>query len=1640
MSETSGPLALAQRGLRAYETLKSIGYDETPTTQQREALRGWSGWGPLAKAIDPFNRSNLTGGWKDLSEIFLDLLSPEEERAAKEATATSFYTTPGLAGAAWDVLTGLGFTGGRVLEPGCGGGNFIAATPHGLDVEWTGVEIDPTSAMIARKLNPQARIVNAPLERTSFRLGAFSAVIGNVPFARSGQVYDATWPEEAGFTPPLHWYFIWRAVKALHPGGLAVLITSRYTMDSTGAQARRFVSREAEFVGAIRLPSKAFTELGFDGLADIVVLRRRPYGYEGGEVGVWETATEHDSLKTSLNDYWLENPQHVLGRFAPRGGAMNGHTLDVLPIDGSDPQESLARAVRHLVAAAVVAETTWQPDERYALANEDVEIIEADGKEGSFQLEADGTVTQIIDGIPSPVDKPSDELKQLIMLRDTALELFAADADLERSDADLQPLREHAMALYRAYVDRYGALNRSTIVEGPEDEETGHRTYRRVTPSLGGFKGVDRKNDSRPGDPDYPTVLALGVWDDDTLTERPADILRRRVNKAPVRKQRADNPAEAVALCWDEHARLDMGTLARLLDTDPAQVPAALTGVAFEDPEAGEWVTSEEYLSGNVREKLRVAEQMMQRDADRWGANVAALQQVQPVDLNPSEIHARLGSPWIPARDVKKFIMYLFGLEREDSVEVRHEPFTAAWEVFAPLARKALSATTRWGSARINAVDLIEKALNGSAPVCYDTIEVPDPKTGKLKKKRVRNHEDTQIAEERTKALQAAFADWVWTDPKRSDRLCRDYNRIYNAVRLRQFDGSMFTFPGLTAGFNPYQHQRNMVARIVASPATICAHSVGAGKTSIMIMAALTMKRLGLVRKPCVTVPNHLLEQVTAEFRQRYPGARILMVTHSDLTPHRRKYFAARVASTDWDVIVMTHQQFTSIPVSPTIEAAFVADQIDALEEAIAIGGSGLDDSRTVKRMAAKVMKLKAHHAELTTWRRGKDNGLYFDHLGIDFIMCDEFHLFKNLDCPTRMEGFSMPASKRAEDMFMKISWLRDRNPDGRCFAGFTGTPISNTLAEAYTLMRYAMPRKWLADKRLASFDAFGGMYIVYESKIEVAPDGAGFRIHRRPARFENVPELRLMLGEFMDVRTRHQLKLAGPGRVDRRTVTIPAQPEMKPFIKELVARADAIRRGRPDEIWSKSKRRPVLDNMLSVCNDGRRAALWLPLVHLEGTGPGKPEIVAGEVARIYHETKDQLWPDLEKGWLFGDAKPGAFQMVFCDLGTPRDDDDQVYGAIRDHLIARGVPARMIRYAHQAKTDLERAFLFKQCREGDVAVLLVSTEKGGTGVNAQDRLVAIHHVDAPWRPADVEQRDGRGERPGNMCDVLHIVRYVTEGSFDSYMWQGLTRKSGFIFQILSGELDARQVDDLVGDDTIDYAKIMAMATGQESVMQLAQAQAEEARFKNLAVAYQRDRTRLKSQQAGWMNASRDHGEHAKVLEEIDRVASGAGRLYSTFQTVVADEEKAAELLAAVGRAARSQRAQREAGTWRGVRVRFTVSWYDGAAFLEAAINSRWGGRWVRVSGITLDMLKKGREGRLLQLIDREIDQARHRAAAERDQAAVLAARADAVSPELFKPFEYEEELAAAVRERERLEAQIGRRMTIGEEVREEVAA
>ncbi len=1582
-----GPITRARASLRALETLDRLTTSgAAPSADDLADLRGWAGWGPMAPAF----AAGRKGSWNEIGERLEWLLPPAQLSEARQATPNAFYTPPALAAACWQILRDLGFTGGKILEPGCGAGAFMAATPAGIGADWTGVERDPVTARIAALLHPSARIINDRLQNAALAAHSMDAVIGNVPFAETS-VYDPSAPKAV--TRSLHNYCIWRSVRTLRPGGIAVLITSRYTLDAREMAARGEIGEQADLVGAIRLPGSALSSGGTEAVADILVLRRRDRDTDDFPAGWQSTAPLSQVFPTRdwpydecVNIWFTTHPNLVLGEFQPDHAPQYGRTLRVDRAADAGPVETaVAEAGSWLIARARSLGLTWLPPVLTAPVSGEVGIPQrADGrKELSFHL-INGTVSQVRDGLLVPAGQKGRELAELvalIRLRDATTAVLDTEADYSRSEDSLAPLRASLNSAYDRYVRSYGPLNRATITTGEPDPETGLATVTRRRPRMGGFRQ----------DPDYVTVLALEHHDDETGQAAKSAIFFQRVNRAPNRPEHADTPAEAIRISLDARGRLDLTLIGNLLGIPADQVPGQLDGLAYLDPETRAWVTAEEYLSGNVREKLATARSAVGgpgSEPGAWSAHIEALEQVQPVDLGPDEIRAKLGAPWIPPTDIQDFATATLGY----APVVSYMAVTAQWELkIDHLKADSAAATAEWGTGRIDGYKLLEYALNGKAPIVYDTIKTPDGEV------RVRNHDETVLAEDKQRALSARFGEWAWEDPDRSDRLCTEYNRRFNSVVLRRYDGSHFTFPGLAAGFTPYSHQLDMVHRIVSSPASLCPYPVGTGKTPTMFLAARKLKELGQATKPLIIVPNHLLEQTAREGKRLFPSARILMAAREDLaTKQARKLFAARCATGDWDAVVMTHSAFTAIPVHPLTHAAYLTDLAARYRQALAADPKA--GRRTVKQLAKMIDSFETRARTLLDHRT--DDGVYFEHLGTDFVMADEAHYFKNLGLPVRTDGFSVAASKRASDLDMKFDQLRQRG--GKVGALFTGTPVSNSLLEMYVLQHYLHPQR-LEQIGLDSADAWAATFVEFQTTVEVTPDGGSFRLKRRPAKFENVPELLTLFGEVADLRPPGSFAIQRPD-ARHHNVLISSSPELRGYVAELAERADRLRMVDAHE-----------DNMLKICSDGRKAALDLSLVGVASSRAGKIGAVVANVARIYHDTRQLTFPGdnpAEAG--------GGFQIVFCDLGTPNQHSSQVYGKIRAGLAAAGVPASRIRFIHDATTDAAKTALFRDCRTGKVSVLLGSTDKLGVGTNIQTRCVALHHVDAPWRPADVEQREGRALRPGNLNPVVDLYRYVTEKSFDSFMWQALERKARFIGQVLSGKPGGRDVDD-IGDATLSYAEVKALATGNPLLLELAEVNAEVTRLRQLATGHVRAARRLAGSVTGW---EQQIAAKTRLAADSDRITATVSRntdpaWYDHRHHAIPSDGVATELAHLVGQAVDGT--GYPAARWRGLLISFTAErrWRELAATATISIGG---------SALTADLnpawTAKGQQWRIEKTIKDVIEEAQHHAARMRDDIADLRQRIADANKRIGEPFPHAAELETARARRDAIDQAI----------------
>ncbi len=1572
--ETRSPLTLARHTLDVADLLAELEAGERqPTAQERTVLGAWMGWGPVAPAFSP----QAEGSWSEIGARLRLSLTPEELAAGEAATPTSFFTDPRLAGALWHLATSLGFTGGRVLETGCGSGHVMAAAPTDLPVRWTGIERDSLSARIARARFPGAEVITAPLETVPLPEGGFDLAVGNVPFA-DVRIHDRETPVPLS----LHNYCLWRSLHALHPGGLCVALTSRYTLDASDPKQRGTLAVLADLVGVIRLPSGALGASGTRAVADIVVLRRRADD-ERQRGAAWQRVVPLPRLadagfggEEAMNEYLVAHPEHVVGTPAVDRGLYRPE-LVVRPPDDIDA--ALDDAVSSVCTAAQAQGLGYAGRVR-----EDAGVVLADAEgraEGSFHV-VGGEVQQVRAGRLSRVTSGQEELRALIGLRDTTLRLLSAESDLDAPDGQLAPLRAELNWRYDRYVRRWGPLNRATVIEGKPDPETGQRTISRRRPRMGGFRQ----------DPDYVAVLALELYDDHTGQASKAPIFTQRVHRRAVRPERADTPAEALALCLDAVGRLDLDVVGRLLDVPVAAVPAALGDLAYEDPVTQEWTTAQEYLSGDVRAALRIARAAAERDPHRWQRNVDALEAVVPRDLGPHEIRVRLGAPWVDAADVAQFCEETLG----HAPQITHEKLTASWTVRTDAWHTTSpAATIEFGTGRVHAYRLVELACNGSLPVVYDEVE---------EGVRVKNVAETLAATEKLRELDARFATWLWESPERTDRLAERYNARYNSIVPRTFDGAHLRFPGLADGWDLYPWQRDIVWRMASSPSALCAHPVGAGKTASMVCGAMTLRRLGLATKPLIITPAHLLEQVARDAKRLYPGAKVLMVSKEDMTPERRKLVAARCATGDWDLVVMTHSGFGLIPVAPETEDAFLEEQITAYRRAMGQDADEQGRSVTVKNLAKAIDRMRQRQAALRD-KRSDTGSVTWEQLGVDYVMVDEAHLFKSLPVPSRMTGFSLPESKRAVDLALKLKWTREHNGGARWGAFFTGTPVSNTLAELYILQLYLNPDR-LAQLDLLSFDAWAALFIDWVTRVEIAPDGGSYRMHTRRARFMNCPELRRLFSEFADVRPKASFATGAP-ELRIRTITVPPTDGQRWVVARLVERADALRAGRPEQ---PDPGRPDLDdNMLWVCGDGRKAAVDLELLGYPMAQPPKVAAVAREVLTRWIASLDH--PDGPN-----------FQIVFCDLGTPKQGgSSQVYGKVRDLLVRAGMPASAIRFIHHATSDAARAQLFADCRAGRVAVLLGSTPKLGTGVNVQDRCAAVHHVDAPWKPAEVEQRDGRGPRVGNRHAVVESLRYVTPGTFDGYSWQTLERKATFVAQLLEGSGDAREIEDL-GDGVLSYAEVKAAATGDPRVLELVEVQAEISRLRGLAGAHTRGQRRAELDAARSRDAAGEATRRAGVLTRIAARAEEAGPGWmSPVGRRVADRPAIAASLCGLLEAAVNGGQQRiELGRWAGSPLT--------ARILPAAVGERdlrpqlvldLGGVTTRVP---VGALVPAQHWRLVTTLEELVAGAPDRAQVEEDRAAASLARATELDGLRQRTFEHAGALAAAVARKAELDA------------------
>lgn len=1394
-----------------------------PDVDQARVLAGWPGWGPLAGMFG----EQPGPEWDDVRRV-ADRWFDQQPAAWDDASLyldTQFFTPAWLVDAMWAALAAAGVSG-RVLEPGCGSGRFMARVPAGLDVQVVGVEADLTAAAIARATNPGHEVIHARLEKTSLPAGSFTAAIGNVPFSQSSVNDPAVeWPLRSS----LNRYATARALAALADGGLACLVASRHLLDATNARDLADDPYSAcDLLDAARLNGGAFTADGTGVVADVLLLARRcdgptrpwpkPVHLDGGRWDADErrwSAWGARNTSPVVSSYWLAHP----GRVA---GVMEATGFERIPLAVSGGHDDNLRVVGALAATAadhpVAAVVAGDP---FA----DVALCDADGRpEGSFHL-VDGAMHQVRDARLVPV-RGSRELAALVGLRDAAAHLLALEADTSLPDEVLDGARQACRDLWRGYVQRFGPLNRGTLVEGRPDPDTGQprTTWRR--PTMGGFRR----------DPDHTLVLALEVFDPDTGTATEAPLLLRRVNRAPVPVVHADSPAEAVQVSLSDLGRIDVDRVAGLLGTTPDRVPAALEGVAFRDPRrAGQWVEARTYLSGDVVDALAAARRAAAADPAYLG-NVEALERVQPAPLGPLDITCRLGAAWVPADVYRDFAVEVLGYTH---ASVSHFAPTATWEVTWPGkgSRYRREAPSEWNTGRMDAGELLAHALRGRMPVVWD-------EDGNGRK--VRNQAETVAACDRVQQMAERFEQWVWTDADRSRLLCDVYNRRFNCFRLRRADGSGLRVDGLADGVELWPHQLDAVDLGLSADAVLVAHQVGLGKTLTMLAWCMKARQVGAANKPLVVVPNNILEQVAAEARRAFPMGRFLVATDDDMTRDRRRLFAARCATGDWDAVVMTHSAFAMVPVDPQVEADWLREQLSQLEDALRDAGD--EAGRFAAKDVARRKRSLQSRLEALAGKRSVDP-LTFGQLGVDLLAVDEAHCFRRLPVVSvRAEGFSFGTSKRAVDLFLKARQVKAAKPGRPALMLATGTPWANTLAETFIWQQYLQPQV-LAAAGVDTFDAWAATFVTTTTAVEVAPEGGGYRMATRPSGLCNVAELRTMLSLNADVRTADDAGLVVP-RADLSVVTVGQRPRQRAFVEDLAVRADRLRAGGGGS-----------DNMLAVCGDGQRAALDPRLVGLDEDST-KLEAVARDTAEAWRRLTVRD---------YGGSRPGGLQVLFCDQGTPGARGAQAYGRLRDLLVSMGVPADQVAFVHDATTAKQKEALFASCRDGRVQVLVGSTAKMGLGTNIQHRLAVVRDVDAPWRPCDLEQRHGRALRPGNSHDVVEVVRYVTERSFDAYMWQALERKQVQVQQMFTSA-DVREVED-IGEVLLDFAAVKALAAGNADLVELARVRAEVRRLRMLRSVDAQQVTEARSR------AGRNRRRAEAVTAGIAAAAEPAGHLW-----------------------------------------------------------------------------------------------------------------------------------------------------------------
>ena len=1374
------------RNIEAIRTLFKLEEEHRgATAEEQKVLSQYVGWGGLADAFDP-GKDNWAKEYAELK----GLLSEDEYAAARSSTLNAHYTSPTVIRSIYDAVERMGFRSGNILEPSMGVGNFFGMLPDTMqDSRLYGVELDSITGRIAKKLYPQADITVAGFETTD-RRDFYDLAVGNVPFGQY-KVNDKAY-NKLGFS--IHNYFFAKAIDQVRPGGVVAFVTSRYTMDSKDSTARKHMAERADLLGAIRLPNNAFrANAGTDVVSDIIFLQKRdrPIDHEPDWVQLGKT---EDGF--AINQYFVDHPEMILGVLSTESTQYGREELTVAPIEGANLADQLAEAVQHIEGQYTEVEVET-PD--IADAENEKHILPADPDVKNFSYTVvDGEVFYRENSVMTQVelsDTAKGRVTGMVELRQIVNDLIQQQLE-DYPDADIKATQERLNAAYDAFTAKYGLLN-------------------------------DRKNGRLfEQDSSYYLLCSLENLDEQGQLKSKAAMFTKRTIRPERTVTSVDTPSEALAVSIGEHGKVDLPYMAELLGTpgEYGRITTELSGVIFKDPaadptdpEAG-WQMADEYLSGDVRAKLRMAQFAAETNPE-FVVNVDALTKAQPRELEASEIDVRLGATWLAPEIIQKFMTETFQIPYylRHAVKVRYSPYTAEWRVEGKTAtgRGDIISSETYGTSRANAYKILEETLNLKDVRIYDTIEDAEGKP-----KRVLNKRETMLAQQKQQVIKDAFANWVWQDPQRRIALVKQYNELFNSTRPREYDGSHIHFVGMNPEITLREHQRNAIAHVLYGGNTLLAHEVGAGKTYEMAASAMEAKRLGLCQKSLFVVPNHLTEQWASEFLNLYPNAKLLVARRKDFETANRKKFCARIATGDYDAVIIGHSQFERIPLSFERQERIIQEQIDETLAAINELKAHAGENFSIKQMEKTRKTLETKLEKLRSDER-KDDVITFEQLGVDRLFVDESHFYKNLFLTTKMRnvaGLSTSEAQKSSDMFGKCRYL-DEITGGRGVVFATGTPVSNSMTELYTVMRY-LQYSTLQQKKLTHFDCWASTFGETTTAIELAPEGTGYRARTRFAKFFNLPELMSMFKEVADIKTSDQLHLPVPVAKFETVVAKPSEIQ-KEMVQELSKRAADIHSGIVDA---------SVDNMLCVTNDGRKIGLDVRLMNpmLPDDPNSKLNVCVQNVLKIWEEGKDQK----------------LTQLLFCDLSTPKNDGNfNVYDDIRKKLISAGVPENEIEFIHNADTEAKKAALFSKVRSGDVRVLLGSTAKMGAGTNVQSRLVAVHHLDVGWKPSDMTQRNGRIIRQGNMNKEVKVFNYVTEGTFDSYLFQTLENKQRFISQIMTSKSPVRSCED-VDEQALSYAEIKALCAGNPLIKEKMDLDVQVAKLKVLKADHQSQKFRL----------------------------------------------------------------------------------------------------------------------------------------------------------------------------------------------------